>query len=153
MGRRERKVDTEPIPDLHRPQTHFNTSGHFWNFYFLHGVNQMPQRALRVVLWGYPTASCPALVSGGQPSQQITPADWHNTFVLGSCEMGHLNGTATLIWNNSNFLYIHRSHITWESYCSFIALIHSESILFNNFFIFFLSVTPPVVKVSRKEWP
>ena len=69
----------------------------------------------------------------------FTPADWHNTFVLGSCEMGHLNGTATLIWNNSNFLCIHRSHITWESHCSFIALIHSESILFNSLFIYLFS--------------
>lgn len=87
----------------------------------------------------YPMAPCPALVSGGQPSQQITPADWYTTFVLGSCEMGHLNGTATFIWNNSNFLCIHRSHITWESHCSFIALIHSESILFNSLFIYLFS--------------
>lgn len=98
----------------------------------------MPQRTLSCAM-RYPVAPCPALVSGGQSSQQITPADWHNTFVLGSCEMGHLNGTATLIWNNSNFLCIHRSHITWESHCSFIALIHSESILFNSLFIYLFS--------------
>ncbi|KAB0358718.1 hypothetical protein FD754_002874 [Muntiacus muntjak] len=36
---------------------------------------------------------CPKELS--ELCSEITPADWHNTFVLGSCEIGHLNGTAT----------------------------------------------------------
>lgn len=148
------RVGTEPILGPHRPQTNFNTSGHFWNFYFLHRVNQMPQRTLRVVLWGI---------------QWLHVQPW---FQEGSLASRSLQLTGTILcpaamWNGSpgmvlphwfgitsNFSCIHRSCITWESYCSFLVLIHSEAYCLTVcLFIYFLSVTPPVVKVSRKEWP
>lgn len=136
MGRRRGRVGTEPILGLHRPQTNFNTSGHFWN-YFLHRVNQMPQKN---------SQSCAIRVSNGSMSSLVSRAAVTRSLqltgtilVLASCEMGHLNGTATLIWNNSNFSCIHRSCITWESYCSFLVLIHSGSILFNSLLIYLFS--------------